>query len=201
MASLPGTVEFEAVADGVYRLEDSDLPYEGELKLVGALVRAAESPGFETDFTHFGMVDMELTELPAERLSSQSYYYWVSDRQSLHFSGTEQAWVSAAAYQAAITEQYTPNLSFGALSFMLNYGIWIFLVVLLVYVFVIANRQSKKARALMDDGDAINQKASENLDRSERLQDEVLAITREMRDLQAENNALLHKMLDALNRD
>ena len=198
VAALPGTVEFEILGDGLYRLNDSDLPYEGELKVVGALVRSAESPGFETDFTHFGMVDMQLTDLPVERLSSQSYYYWLADRQSLHFSAAEQAWVSAAAYQAAIAEQYTPDVSFGTMNFMLNYGVWVLLLLLLAYVFYIGNRQAKKARALMDDTEAINRKASENLDRSERLQDEVLSISRETRDLQAENNALLRKMLDAL---
>ncbi len=200
MASLPGTVAFEGIGEGSYRLNDTDLPYEGELRVVGALVRGAESPGFETDFTHFGMVDMELVDLPAERLASQSYYYWLSDRQSLHYSATEQDWVSAAAYQAAVTEQYSPAVSYGALNFMLNYGIWIALLALVVYVFVMAGRQGKKARALMHDTEAINQKASDNLDRSERMQDEVLAITREMRDLQTENNALLRRMTDALER-
>ena len=200
MAALPGTAEFEVLDHGQYRLNDADLPYDGGLKVVGALVRAAESTGFDTDFTHFGMVDMELTDLPAERLASQSYYYWLADRQSLYFSATDQAWVSAAAYQAAIAEQYTPDMSFGMLSFMLNYGVWVLLLSLLAYVFYVGNRQTKKARALMDDTEAINRKASENLDRSERMQDEVLSIARETRDLHAENNALLRKMLDALNR-
>jgi len=199
-AALPGTAQFELVAEGVYRLKDTDLPYEGELKVVGALVRDAETSGIETGFSHFGMVDIDLPGLPEERLSSQSYYYWLGDRQTLHYSTSEQRWMSAADYQASITELYSPNVPFGAMNFMLNYGIWVFLIALIVYVFVAVNRQAKKARSLMDETEAINQHASENLDRSERMQDEVMAITREMRDIQLQNNELLRKMLDALSR-
>ncbi len=200
VASLPGTVEFEALGEGNYRLQDTDLPYEGDVRLVGALVRGSESPGFDTDFTHFGMVEFELVDLPEERLTSQSYYYWLADRQTLHYSETEQRWMSPLAYQSAISELYSPNVSFGALGFMLNYGIWVFLIALIVFVFLAGHRQTKKARSLMDQTESINQRASENLDRSERLQDEVLEISREMRDLQVENNELLKKMVDALSR-
>ncbi|MDH3336548.1 MAG: hypothetical protein OEM85_03715 [Gammaproteobacteria bacterium] len=198
VATLPGTTEFEALGDGTYRLQDTDLPYDGELKLVGALVRAAESPGFDTGFTHFGMVDIELTDLPQERLSSQSYYYWLADRQTLHYSETEQRWMGPVAYQSAITQQYSPDRSFRGLNFMLNYGIWVFLIALIIFVFVGVSRQAKKARSLMDQTEDINRRASENLDRSEQMRDEVMAVTREMRDLQLENNELLKKILDAM---
>ena len=87
--------------------------------------------------------------------------------------------------------------SFGALSFMVNYGIWILLIALVIFVFVGLNRQTKKARALMDETAAINQQARENLDRAAKMQDEGLAIARESRDLQSETNELLRQMLDA----
>ena len=198
VATLPGTAEFEVLDDGVYRLRDTDLPYDGEVKLVGALVRAAESPGFDSGFSHFGMVDIELVDLPEERLSSQSYYYWLADRQTLHYSETEQRWMSPIAYQSALTEQYSPDASFQGLSFMLNYGIWVFLIALIIFVFVAVSRQAKKARSLMEQTETINRRASENLDRSERMQDEVMAISREMRDLHSENNELLKKILGAM---
>lgn len=43
-------------------------------------------------------------------------------------------------------------------------------------------------------------KARQNIDRAEGLQDEILAIARETRDLQADNNALLRPMLDTLEK-
>jgi hypothetical protein len=52
----------------------------------------------------------------------------------------------------------------------------------------------------MDDSAAINDKARQNIDRAEALQDELLAIARETRDLQSESNALLKQMLDALKK-
>ncbi len=197
---LPGTESFEKTADGVYRYVDTDLPYDGELKLLGALVRPAESAGIETDFSHFGMVEFELTDMPVERLSSQVYYYWLADRQTLHYSKSAQEWVDASAYQESITDLYGGSPSFGALSFMLNYGIWILLIGLLIFIFVGFNRQTRKARSLMDETADINDKARQNLDRAEAMQDEVLSIARETRDLQKESNELLVKMLQALQR-
>ncbi len=200
MAGLPGTTEFENLGEGRYRLKDTDLPYEGEVQLVGALVRPVESAGIETGFSQFGMVEFELTELPAERLTSQSFYYWLSDRQTLHFSDSEQRWVDPRTYQSMLTERYSGGMSFGPLSFMLNYGIWVFLIALIIFVFIAVNRQSRKARGLMDDSAAINQQARENLDRTQAMQDEVLAITRQSRDLHAETNTILKEILVKLQR-
>lgn len=200
IASYPGTTRFEAVSDGVYQFEDSDLPYEGELTIVGALVRSAESAGYETGYSHIGMVDFRLANLPDERLSSQVYYYWLSDRQTMHYSEAEQRWVDAATFQNSIANMYSSDTSYSPLSFMLNYGIWIFLIALIAFVFIAAGRQTRKARSLMDDSAAINKKAKENIDRAAGLQDELLGIARENRDLQSQNNELLRQMLEALKK-
>jgi len=200
VASLPGTARLEAVGDGVYKFEDTDLPYAGELRIVGALVRPTESAGYETGFSHTGMVDFTLADLPAERLSSQVYYYWLTDRQSLHYSETEQRWVDTATFQNSFTDLYSNDASFSALTFMLNYGIWIILIGLLVFAFIAVGRQTRKAQSLMDDSADINEKARQNIDRAEGLQDELLAIARETRDLQSDNNDLLKQVLDALKK-
>ena len=200
VASLPGTVRLEAVGDGVYKFEDNDLPYEGDLTVVGALVRSAESAGYETGYSHIGMIDFRLDDLPAERMSSQVYYYWLADRQTLHYSTAEQRWVDTAAFQNSIRTMYDSDVPFSVLSFVLSYGFWIFLIALLVFAFVIVGRQTRKATSLMDDSAAINDKARQNIDRAEALQDELLAIARETRDLQSESNALLKQMLDALKK-
>ena len=197
---LPGTQSFEKTGDDSYRLTDTDLPYDGELKVLGALVRSSESPGFEIEFTHLGMVEFELSDLPAERLTSQVYYYWLADRQTLHYSKETGQWVDTAVYRDAISEWYPESTSFGALSFMVSYGIWILLGIVLIWGFIAVGQQTKKAQALMDDSASLNDKASANLDRAEKLQDEVLAIARESRDLQAENNRLLGQMLETLRR-
>lgn len=200
VAALPGTSRFEATGDGVYQLKDADLPYDGEVKLVGVLVRSAEATGFDSGFTSIGMVDFELADIPEERLASQSYYYWLADRQTLYYSDAEQRWMGPADYQATITELYSGGASVGVLSFMLNYGLWLLLIGLLVFAFIAVGRQAKKARGIMDDSAAINQQARENLDRSKSMQDEVLLIARESRDLQSENNQLLKDILSALKR-
>lgn len=200
IASLPGTARFEAIGGSAYRFEDTDLPYDGELTIVGVLVRPAESAGFETGYSHTGLVDFRLTEMPEDRLSSQVYYYWLTDRQTLHYSKAEARWVDTTTFQKSITNMYNSGTSYGGLSFMLNYGIWIFLIALIIFVFIAVGKQAKKARSLMDDSAAINEKAKANIDRAEGLQDELLTIARENRDLQSENNELLRKMLEAMSR-
>lgn len=198
--SLPGTVRLETAGDDVFELEDTDLPYEGELTIVGVLVRPVESVGYETGYSHIGIVELALADMPAELASTQVYYYWLNDRQTFYYSVAEQRWVDTPTYQASIADIYEPDAPFGALSFMLNYGIWIFIFALVIFGFVAVGKQTAKARALLDDSASINQKARENIDRAESLQTELLGIARETRDLQTENNALLKQMLDALKR-
>lgn len=200
IATMPGTSRFDAVGDGVYQFEDTDLPYDGELTIVGALVRPAESAGYETGYSHIGMIDFRLDALPDERLSSQVYYYWLTDRQTLYFSTAEQRWVDTATFQQSLSYMYDSDDSFGALSFFLNYGFWIIMIIFFVFVYIGIEKQAKKARAIMDDTESINEKARKNIDRAEGLQDEILAIARETRDLQSESNALLKEMLDALKK-
>lgn len=200
IASLPGTQEFEAAGDGLYRIKDTDLPYEGELRVIGALLRPVEYSGFESGFSQFGMVEFELTDLPAERRNSQSYFYWIADRQTLHFSDELQSWVSPQDYQEALTTLYEPDVSLGPLSFMLNYGIWVFLIALIVFVLIAIKKQSTKARALIDDSADINRLARENLQRAEGLQNEVLEISRGSQELHRETNRLLGEILARLQK-
>ena len=198
--SLPGTISLEATDEGRYRLQDADLPYDGDLRVVSALVRPADNAGFDTGFSHMGLVEFTLDDLPPERLASQSYYFWIADRQTLHYSTAGQRWVSGGEYQASLTDIYGGESSFTALSFMLNYGIWILLVGLILLVGITVSRQTRKASSLMDETREINQLASKNLDRARGMQDEVLEIAREARDLQKENNKLLVQIRDAVQR-
>lgn len=146
------------------------------------------------------MVDFELPDLAMERMTSQIYYYWLTNRQTLHYSDSSGRWVDTATYNAALSGAYGLDTDFGMLSFMLNYGVWVMLALLVIVVFAAVTRQAKKARALMDETAAINQKARENLDRAASLQDEIVGVARQTRDLQAENNELLRRLIDALER-
>lgn len=195
MGEAPGTTAFEARGDGVYFLEDESLPYEGELRLIGSLVRPME--GAIGPFSHMGFVEFELSGLPPERRASQSYYFWLEDRQNFYYSQPEQDWFDQQGYVASFQAQAAPQ-SFRTLSFMLNYGVWILLIAVLLGGGVLIGRQSRKARALMDDAASINQKARENLDRTEAVQKEMVEIARRSVELQAANNELLGRILDAL---
>jgi len=198
IASLPSTASFEVTGEGTYHLTDTDLPYDGELKLHGALVRSMTMPGLETDFTHMGMLEFELSDLPEERQLSQLYYYWLADMQSLYYSQSRDEWVSQSAYTEDFGADYGLDDSFGFMSFMMRYGIWILLIALVIFVFRGAGKQMKKNRALLDDTAAINDKARENVERAQAMQDELLAISRQSLELQAQNNDTLKKILEAV---
>ena len=199
IASLPSTATFEKSGNGSYQLTDTDLPYEGELLLHGALVRPIPVPGDNT-YSHTGMLEFELADLPEERHASQLYYYWIADKQILYYSAQQGEWLSQAEYTADFSGEYEYGDDVAFMSFMLKYGIWILLVALIVFIFRGAHTQMKKNRALMDETAAINEKARENVERAQAMQDELLAITRQSHELQAENNATLKKILDALQR-
>lgn len=200
VSGLPSTVAFETLGERRYRIEDSDLDYAGELELTSALVRPAEVYGETTEFTHFGIVEFRLVDLPPERMGSQAFYYWLADRQTLHYSQEQGAWVDPSSYRASFMDGGDYDVSLGPLQFMLNYGIWIALVVFLGLVFIALGSQSRKAKSLMDESADINQMARKNIERASELQTEMLEVTRESQSLQRENNALLERIADALEK-
>ena len=199
IASLPSTTTFEKTGEDSYQLIDTELPYEGGLSLKGALVRPIGAPG-DGVFSHTGLLEFELADLPPERLASQFYYYWIADKQMLYYSTASKSWVSQADYTTEFSEEYGLDGSFGFMSFMMRYGIWILLVALIVFIFRGVNSQLKKNRSLMDETAAINEKARENVDRAQAMQDEVLSISRQSLELQSENNETLKKILEAVSR-
>ena len=199
IAALPSTATFEKNPEGSYQLTDTDLPYEGELILHGALVRPMPGPG-DGNYTHSGMLEFELADLPDDRMASQLYYYWIADKQILYYSAERDEWLSQADYTEDFSGAYEYGDDVAFMSFMLKYGIWILLVALIIFIFRGAHTQMKKNRALMDETAAINEKARENVERAQAMQDEVLAITRQSLELQAENNKTLKEILAALQR-
>jgi len=197
LRQMPSTVVLEAEGDGAYHFEDSDLPYDGTLRVISAIVRSSEVAGYDSGFPAMGIVEFWLDDLPEERLGSQGYYYWLADRQMLHYLEAEDRWIDASAYQQLVASELHDNLPYSTSSWLLGNGIWILLVALIVFAFVTLRASQRKARKLMDETADINRKARENLDRSERMQQEVLAIAGESRDLHRETNGLLRKLLAA----
>ena len=195
MQSMPSTRAFEARETDSYFLEDGDLAYEGALVVAGTTVR----PMSAGEFSHMGLVEIQLPDLPAERLASQTFVYWREDRQHLYWHAEQQRWFDQIAYQESFEADFSG--SFGMLSFMLNYGIWIFLIALIVLVARAVTKQQKEAQRLMSQSSAINDQAGENLDRSERLQEEAIEIIRESLALQKENTEVLRGILAALERN
>ena len=197
--SLSETTGFEKLGEGRYRLSDSSLPYEGDLEVVGAVIRRADVVAANFPVTHTGFVEFRLADLPDDRLQTQSYYYWAADRQSLYYSAATESWISAAEYQTLLTDAYNLPASAGA-SFLFDYGLWLILIAVLIFGIVVIGRHSRKARELMDDAGDINRQARENIERSAVLQKEIVALSRRSIDLHGETNVLLQEIRDELAR-
>ena len=83
LGALPSTKVLEPRGEQTWFLEDTDLPYRGEIRLAGALVRPADNVGGAGDFSHMGLVEIQLTDLTDAQRATQSYYYWLSDRTGM----------------------------------------------------------------------------------------------------------------------
>ncbi len=180
--SLPATGKLESLGDDRYAIEDSELDFDGELRIKGVLIRPADNYGVETEFSHFGMIELELVDLPPEQLGTYLHSYWLADRQMLHYSTERGAWVDPKAYQQSFTSPGSVTGSWSLLMFMIDYGIWILLVALIISVYVFLNRQQRKSKSLMDDSEDINKMARENIERADRLQDETAEINKMARE-------------------
>ena len=195
--SLPSTEKLEALGDDRYALSDTELDFDGELRIKGVLIRSQENYGVETEVSHFGMIELEVVDLPPEQLGTYLHSYWLADRQTLYYSTERNSWVDPKAYQQSFTSPASVTSAWAPMMFMMNYGIWILLIALLISVFMFLNRQQRKAKSLMDDSADINQMARENIERAERLQDEMIDIARSMHEMQKQNNELLERIAKA----
>ena len=201
MQTASGTLSFERSGEDTFRLRDDSLPYDGEVRIVGALVRPTEVQYVDSAFTHMGSVEFNLVTLADDRRYTQTYSYWMADRQLFYYSETEAAWLGQADYALALQEEYgSSGAALGPLSFMLNYGIWIALLALLVWVFRVLGRHQKKATSLMDDSASINEMARKNLERSAELHEESIEMTRQILEVQKANQALLAQIRDNTSR-
>lgn len=198
MANLDATHTFEQVDEDSWYLEDNELPYTGQINVVGTTVRPMEYGGFESGFSAFGIVEMELVELPETRRQAQTVIYWLNDRQMLYFLDEEQRWVNSAAYQQALAETFDEDYYYSPYGWVYDYGFSLFLIGVVIVAFIFFSRQVNRASAIQEEARVINQKALENIERSKKVQDESIAISRELRDIQVENLELLKDIRDAL---
>lgn len=197
MAANPDTEAFEPIDSSRFRLTDSSLPYDGEIRVLGAIVRTIDDFGADLPFSHTGFVEFELTDLAEERRQTQSYYYWIADRQTLYFSVDEGRWMTPADYQAAFRDQLVPEGS-SSFFYLIRYGIWLLLIPALLLAIFFVGKQANKARKLMNEAAEINQQARQNIERSAALQEEVINISRQSLELHSETNRLLEDIRSGL---
>lgn len=197
MTELGGTLQPQS--DEAFFLTDDSLPYEGKVEIVSALIRSAPEQSYgDIVISHSGIVEFRLEDLPTERTASQLYYYWLADRQNFHFLSDTQEWISQARYNQLL--QNSHSTSYSALSWIVNWGFWIVVLGLVIWLALFLGRSQKKAKSLMSDSADINNLARENIEKSAELQNEMAGLARKNAQLMEDNNVLLRQILESVSR-
>ena len=199
MRSQPSTAELTSLGDSRYRLVDTDLPYTGELVVTGALLRTNEAYiATAAQVSHIGIVDFELTALPAARARSSTYNLWASDRKSLYYAADTERWLTQGEYFASMSDAanvaipYETSYRFG------SKAVFWALLAIFGYLIYASLRHSRKARALLDDSQALNAAVRQNIEDGAKLQSEMRAAIERSQQLQQEGNATLQQILAVL---
>lgn len=197
IVELGGTLDPQP--DDTYLLTDDSLPYEGTVVVVSTLIRAAPEQSYgDVQVSHSGIVEFRLEDLPVERTGSQLYYYWLTDRQNFQFLDDSQEWISQSQYNNLL--QNSRGSSYSALSWFVNWGFWIVVLILVIWLAVFLGRSQKKAKSLMSDSADINNLARENIERSAELQAEMAGLARKNAQLMEDNNVLLRQILESVDQ-
>lgn len=186
----------EKLPDGTYRLDAPEIGYSGRLVLDGAVLR--DQPFAEqTGIGHLGVVDFTLADLPPARAASQGVMLWRSGlQQFVHLPG--RGWLSGE--EAYDPSGFPPEGNGIWWNLLLGWGGWLVVLAGLGLLLVVAARQSRRARGIMDESDALHAKASANLDRARALHDEQAELVRRSVATAEESNRLLAAILDELRR-
>lgn len=199
-AMRAGGAELEAGETDAYRLVDPNLPYDGELKLVGLTVRADGAGEMAGAFSHSGFVEFQLSNLQPPLLHSQTYYLWAGDRQNFFYFPDHARWTTAQNMPTALSAGSPRRTIARQLWTWLPILILLLMVAFVVFLIRKANGQQRRAGSIIEDSAALNVKARENLEFARKMHEEQIAIARSNNELMQDNNRLLGELVETLGK-
>lgn len=180
------TEVFEKTAERAYHFKTRLFPFDGELKVLNALIQdyggeeEEALPGYA-----FGSIEVELVGFGQEQMAryARSFSYWYQ-LNTLYFDRQAGRWLSGQEYRAALTRRYSAS-GCGAFSGWLarNYFLLImmFLALFLWWVARRSGRQMKTAMSRQEEAMdisrrsiALAEKAAQQNERSTQLLQEIL---------------------------
>jgi hypothetical protein len=178
-----------------YTIEADEIGYRGPLSINAVLVR--EQPASGAGFSHVGVVDFALDELPAGRANSHAVMVWRSGAQQFYFDAA-RGWRASDELAQEMTQAFDSS-GLGLLAAAGGSGL-IFLLPLAVLGLIVwlGMRNSRRARNLFDETRGLNDEARRDLERNRALQDEQMQILRRSIALNEDSNRLLREIAEAL---
>ncbi len=190
----PRVETLERTGEGSYRYKTSLLPYEGELRVVEAVVE--ELPGRVGGGTAMGRVEVELPDLPPDFYQRHPASYGVWSRgNTLAWDAAKARWTGMEEYQQAVTAEYRCGWGWGSILG----AIWPYLLLLLL-LFLFLRLSARRYRGAMDRSLAGQDKALANQELSMGKLEESLDLARRTLAGQEEMIALLREIRDQLKR-
>lgn len=192
----------EKVEDSLYRYSNATFAYDGQVRLLAALVQETWSSHSAETPRYLGSVDFELSDLSEQLRETRSILGWMAERQSYVFDEAGGSWQTSMRYYANLYAGEGSGLTGSWWWRVLTGGwIWFFLLVFIAALLIGVSRQQGKARSIIDDSKEINRMARENLEQARQLQTENHAMLRESMELARQRNATLDAILQALKQD
>lgn len=189
----------DAQADGSYHYRSETVGYDGNVKLLTAIVSRDGLLGDATgSMGARGIVDFDLTDLPgsAARPESMGLSSWRAQKQSFVYDDAKQAWLPMAEW----AKSYYRGRKTGITFWLLDYAVPLGLLALLVSVFWVVIRVQRRANRQLGASDDITRRSRENIERAAKLQEAQQARLQESIELARRNTATLEAILEELRR-
>lgn len=178
-----------------YTIEADEIGYRGPLSIQAVLVR--EQPATGAGFSHVGVVDFALDDLPAGRANSHAVMVWRSGMQQFYFDAA-RGWRAPDELAQEMTQAFDSG-GLGLMAAAAGSGM-IFLLPLAVLGLILwlGVRNNRRANAVLDETRGFNDEARQELERSRAQQDEQMQILRRSVALSEDSNRLLREIAEAL---
>lgn len=189
----PKTLIFEKTGDGTYHFATERFPYDGGLNVLNVTIEAL--PGTVMGESYYGVIEVELTDLPEDFFSKYAYSHSAWQKNNyLYFNADKGEWSTTTQWSATLAEEYDTGHGYAYAYGQYQSVFWLGALVVLLIVVWLGLRQVRTAMAQQQTALDGQTRALEMMEKSQKMAEENLNI-------QKENAKLLKSILNALEKN
>lgn len=179
------TEVFEKTAERAYRFKTRLFPFDGELKVLNALIQDYGGEDEALPGYAFGSVEVELVGFDQEQMSryARSFSYWYQ-LNTLYFDHKAGRWLSGQEYRAALTRRYSASGCSAAAGWLARNYFLLIMLLLALFLWWVARKSGRQMKTAMTRQDeamdisrrsiALAEKAAQQNEESIRLLQQIL---------------------------